>query len=249
MTEYPIAFWTHAFTKVLGWGADILVVYLLILRFENILIWTANEVLFFYTLNITSYSLAGFFMYHPFERLSEHIQNGSFDEILTKPLSPFLYLCFKEFSTGYAGNMIISLMALIYCINELKITVNIFNIILLIIIIVSGMLIHSSLLILFNIPAFWIIRTDALRLMKDSFLEFIKYPISIYDRWIQVILTIFIPLAFVSFLPAQILLNKFDSLCFDHRIIYIAPFIGITLLGLSIVLFNIGIRHYKSTGS
>lgn len=249
MTEYPVAFWTHTIAKILGWGANLIVIYLMIYRFNNIFTWSAYEVLFLYSINTTAYSLAGFFMFHPFERLSEHIRMGTFDEMLTKPINPFFYLCFKEFSTGYVGNIIVTGIALAICIIKLNIEFSLFNLLFFIIILISGALIHSSFMIIFNIPAFWIVKTDALSTFKWSLNEFIQYPLSIYDRWIQIMLTFVFPVAFIGFFPSQVLLEKTDHLGFPAQIVFLSPLVGIVLFIISYFLFFVGIKNYKSTGS
>lgn len=249
MAEYPVAFWTHAIAKMMGWGADIVVIYLMVRRFNGIFSWTPYEVLLLYTLNIMAYSLAGFWVYHPFERLSEHIQMGTFDEILTKPLSPFWYLCFKEFSTGYIGNIIITGIALVVCIVKLELFINPSSVLWIGATLFGGMLIHASLLILFNIPAFWTTKATAFKSLKWSLVEFINYPLSIYNKWVQTMLTLIIPVAFINFYPAQILLDKTDYCGFNPNIAYLSPIIGVVLFTISYYLFSLGIKHYKSTGT
>ena len=104
-------------------------------------------------------------------------------------------------------------------------------------------------MIIFNIPAFWIVKTDALSTFKWSLNEFIQYPLSIYDRWIQIMLTFVFPVAFIGFFPSQVLLEKTDYLGFPSQIVFLSPLVGIVLFIISYLLFFVGIKNYKSTGS
>lgn len=249
LTEYPAAFWAQSIAKMMGWAADLIIIYLMVWRFESVLSWSAYEVLLLYSLNATAYALAGFFMFNAFGRLSLHIQSGTFDEILTKPLNPFLYLCFKGFSTGYVGNLISTITAMIYSIVKLDIPMDFINIFYLIIIITGSSLIHAAVFMFSNIPVFWIIKADALFSFRWALDEFIRYPISIYDRWIQIMLTFVFPMAFINFYPAQYFLRKSDFLGFSPIFVHLTPVIGIFLFTLAYLFFFIGVRNYKSTGS
>ncbi|AEE97661.1 ABC transporter permease [Mahella australiensis] len=249
ITEYPGAFWAHSIAKMMGWGADLIVVYLMVHKFESILSWSAYEVLFLFSMDATSYALAGFFMFNPFAMLSQHIQMGTFDEMLTKPLNPFFYLCFKGFTTGYLGNLISTVTAMIICIIKLNISMSFVNIFYLIIIIIGSALIHSALFMFSNIPAFWIVKTDALSSFRWALDEFIRYPISIYDRWIQIMLTFVFPVAFINFYPSQYFLQKSDFLGFSPFFAHMTVVIGSILFVLGYMFFFVGVRNYKSTGS
>lgn len=249
MIEYPGAFWSHTIAKMMMWGSNLISIYLMIYRFESVFSWSAYEVLLLYSINSTAYALAGFFIFHPFERLTEHIRTGTFDEILTKPVNPFLYLCFKEFSTGYIGNILVTGTGIAICVVKLNIQISLYHFLFTFVMLISGALIHAAFMILFNIPAFWIIKTDALSTFRWSLNEFIQYPLSIYDRWIQVMLTIFFPVAFISFFPAQVLLNKADFLGFSPLLVYGSPIVGCALFAISYFCFCVGVKNYNSTGS
>lgn len=247
--EYPGAFWAHTIAKMMGFGASLIVIYLMVYRFGNVLNWTAYEVLFLYSINTTAYALAGFFMFHAIGKLSTHIQTGTFDEMLTKPINPFFYLCCKEFSTGYIGNLLATITAMVICINKLDVRMNVINVIYLIVTIIGAALIHCALFMFTNIPVFWIVKADALTAFRRAIDDFIRYPISIYDGWIQIFLTFVIPVAFINFYPAQYFLKKNDFLGFNPILAHMTPMVGIALFVLAYAMFFLGIKNYKSTGS
>lgn len=249
VVEYPVAFWSHTIAKMLGWGADLTVIYLMILQFENVLNWSAYEVLFLCSLNAASYAMAGFFMFAGFNNLQNHIQSGEFDEILTKPINSFFYLISKNFSYGYLGNLISVLIALVICIIKLNITMSLFDTIYLLLVLLGGMLIYGALFMFTSIPSFWIVKVDALTRLRGQIGSFLRYPISIYDKCIQILLTFIFPLAFINFYPAQYFLNKNDLLGFSPIFPYLTPIVGVVVFLLGYLFFFEGIKNYSSTGS
>lgn len=248
IVEYPGAFWAETFAKFMGFASQFIVTFLLVYRFETLAGWTAYEILLFTSINITAYSLAGFFMFNPFAMLSMHIQQGTFDEMLTKPLNPFFYLCGKGFLYGYIGNLIASIGTMIIAIVNLNFNTTFYNMMMLIVFIIGGALIHCALFMFFNIPAFWIIKSDALITLKWSLDDFARYPLNIYNKFIQFFLIIIVPISFINFFPVAFLLGK-DNIGFNPNLALLTPVIGIMLTVLGYKFFFFAIKHYSSTGS
>ncbi len=247
LAEYPSAFILTSISKILGFGSSACAVYLTIYRFGNVLGWTAMEVLLLFAFNTIAYGLAGFFMYHPFTKLQARIRDGTFDEMLTKPLNPMFYLCSREFSTGYFGNVAIGLAVLIISIVNLEISINPLSFLYLILALLGGSMIHSSFFIFSNVPCFWLVKADALGGFRHMLDNFIRFPISIYDSWAAVMLTFVFPFAFINFYPAQYFLNKSEM--FSPYFAFFTPVIGFVLMLLGYAFFNLGIKHYNSSGS
>jgi len=95
--EYRGAFISGVIAQIIGYGATFLLVWIMISKFQTLNGWKPYEVLFLYAMNLFSYALAAFFMFNLCVRLSDLIQTGDFDDVLTKPLNPFLYLISREF--------------------------------------------------------------------------------------------------------------------------------------------------------
>src|SRR5690554_2677748 len=118
--EYRGAFLLTSFSKGIVWVVSFLLLWILVNRFGNIAGWGPYEVMLLYALNLASYSFAGFFLFHACRLLPQRIQNGEFDDLLTKPFNPFLFLVCKEFSTGYISNVIVALSSLALCLIKLQ---------------------------------------------------------------------------------------------------------------------------------
>ncbi len=249
MAEYPAAFIMTTISKMLGFGSATCVTFIMIYRFGSVMSWSMYEVLLLFGMNTIAYGLSGFFMFHPFTKLSQHIRNGTFDEMLTKPLNPFFYLCSKEFSTGYFANVAVGTITIIVCFVKLGIQLSFLNVLYLIIVLLGAGMIHSGFFMFANVPSFWLLKVDALAHLRHTLEAFIRYPVSIYDTWIGVMLTFVFPYAFINFFPAQYFLNKRDLMIFPAAFVYITPVVGLAMVLLGYAFFNFGMKFYKSTGS
>lgn len=249
MLQYKSAFIWTSISKISVWGTEFLMIWIMIEQFKNIGPWSSYEVLLLFALNLTSYSLAGFFFFGVADSLPGMIKSGEFDEILTKPLNSLLYLICKEFNTTYFSNISVSVAVLIVCMAKLNIKADIINVSFLLVTIISGSFIQGAAFIFSSVPAFWLIENRSLRYILGDIRGFIRYPVSIYNKIIQVILIYIIPYAFISFFPSQFILNKRDYIGFNPAIQFISPFIGVFTFILAYKFWNIGIKHYNSTGS
>lgn len=250
MVEYKGAFWLSFFAKLIGFFTDFVMIWLLIYRFDSIAGWNSYEVMLLYSLNLASYSFAGFFLFHPFTKLSARIQSGEFDEILTKPLNPFLYLVCREFSTGYFSNLTVAFSVLSFTLYQLHIPLTAQTIGFLLLTLAGGALIQGAAFIATNTPSFWIVKNNRLQsLLMGVPTQFIRYPISAYNKVIQIILTVVLPYAFINYYPAQRLLDKQEFLMFSPVLQYATPVVGIVLFGAAYQFWKLGLRHYNSTGS
>ena len=136
-----------------------------------------------------------------------------------------------------------------FCFEKLGITFPLFKFLFLISTILSGALIQGSIQLMTMVPTFWMVKSEAILALKWQAYDFVKYPISIYHKSVQIILTVIIPYAFISFYPLQYLLEKEDYLLFHPVLQFLSPIVGILMAILSYRLWLWGLKHYNSSGS
>lgn len=72
-----------------------------------------------------------------------------------------------------------------------------------------------------------------------------RYPVTIYNRAIQVLLTWIIPFAFVGIYPAALFLQRDEM----RSMAILTPVVGAVFLAIGLVSWNYGVRRYKGAGS
>jgi ABC-2 type transport system permease protein len=89
-----------------------------------------------------------------------------------------------------------------------------------------------------------------LRVIFDSmFMRFGGYPVPIFDRPARMLVTWLVPLAFMAWAPATILLGKTGELGFPVWLAWCSPLIGAGLLAVAVWVFLRESRHYQSAGN
>lgn len=247
--EYRGQYAIRMLAKIIGWSTGFISILILLNKFKTIGNWTAYEVLFLYALDVLSYSLAGTFFMGSFGNLPRLIRQGAFDEVLTKPVNPFFYIICTRVSAGYTSNYVIAIVILSICVMKLGISLTIGKIFWLILVILGATLIQSAGFILTAVPAFWIVKNDGLQKMFYTNLTgFLQYPLGIYNKWIQVLLTFILPYAFINYYPCQYFLGKSEHLFFSW-FQYLTPAVGLAVFGISYFVWKKGLNAYQSTGS
>lgn len=236
--------------QFLNYGATILSLYIVIISLGNIKGWTAGEILFIYALSLLAYALAASVFYGPCMMLGDKILNGDFDQTLTKPMNVLTYEIISNFNIGYISHIILGIVLLVIALTKMSLEINAVTIINIIIIVACGALIQASLLIFTSMLSFIMVNGNpALRFIVSKARNFIQYPLNIYPRSIQLILTFVLPYGFINFYPVVNLLHR-EELAFGGSVLGIlTPVISVLLFVISIFLWNRSLKAYSSAGA
>lgn len=242
--EYRFDFILGAIGQIIGYGANYLIVWILLQQFNVIDGWVWSEVALLISISILTYAIGATFTYTPMTSLSDLIIKGDFDKFLTKPINPLLNLIASFFNYGYIAHIVISGSILVWSFSQLTIDWSLWKGIYLILIIISGSLLQAACIIFVGCMSFRFLRVDFLFSLYGRMKDFLDYPLTIYAVYIQVTLTWIIPLAFINYYPSLYLLGKEISY---H--VWMAPIIGPIVFLLALKLWSIEINRYQGTGS
>lgn len=171
--------------------------------------------------------------------------------ILLKPVGViFQVIVTKIDYFASAGHSLLGLILFIKSASSVGVVWNVQNIFYYIIVIISGVSIQASLFVIFSSITFW---TFKLRNMIDFIFfntrRFAGYPISIYPTIIQNLLIFIVPFTFINYFPAQYLLRKPDLSSYWVGYLYMTPIIAVIFVLIAYQFWNLGLRHYSSTGN
>lgn len=246
--EYRGQYFMRMLSKVISWSSGFIMILVLLNRFNRIGNWGTYEILFLYALDVLSYSIAGTFFMGPFGKLPHLIIRGELDQILVRPVNPLVYLICTKVSAGYTSNYIIGITVIIICINKLNITIAIGGVLWFILVILGASLIQAAGFIATAVPAFWFLKSEGLnQIFYKNLTGFISYPLSIYSKGIQVLLTFIIPYAFINYYPSQLFLGKQEL--FHPVFRYLTPLVGVLVFYLAYLFWKRGLNAYQGTGS
>ena len=220
--------------------------YLLFQRFENIKGWNLYEVALCYAVVHIAFSISECFA-RGFDVFSTLIVNGDFDRILLRPRSTIVQVVGFKFEFSRIGRLLQSIIVLVFALNNLSITWTLLKIITLILMIISSVIIFTGIFMLGATLSFWTIEgIEVINILTDGGREICQYPLSIFKDWIRKFFTFIIPFGTVNYLPLMYVLNKTPN---SSNLYALIPLLGILFIIPCIIIWHIGVKHYKSTGS
>ncbi|MDD5190636.1 MAG: ABC-2 family transporter protein [Dehalococcoidales bacterium] len=247
--EHRMQFIMDPMMNVISYSISFFSIWILVSKFGSIAGWNFYEIMLLFNMNLFGYGVAGFFFYVPMVYLGRSIQRGIFDHVLLKPMNPLLYLVCSSTNNTLFGHIFLSSVALIFTFAHLAIAWSFGKVLFLLLALFGSITIHIAFLLIAGSFSFW---TSSPNSFRDTIFQnarsIVHYPLNIYGKIFQVVLTFIIPFAFVGFYPAQYLLGKGPTL-FHPILQYSAPVVGVGMCLGAYQFWRAGINHYESTGS
>ena len=115
---------------------------------------------------------------------------------------------------------------------------------------VSGTLVFSGLMALQATASIWSVDSlELFNLATYGGVETAQYPLSLYDKWLRRFFTFVAPLGCVFYYPLLIILGKADPMGAAAWTGWASIWLGPVFFLISLAVFRVGVRHYRSTGS
>lgn len=248
--EYRFNFFMEIFINLFTYVIDIAIIWVILEKFQTINGWGYYEVVFVYTMNLFSYGMACLFFYVPMRELETMVKNGEFESILIRPISPFTHLMLKQNYLGFLSHIILSVFMFCICFEKLNMTWSVKTFFFFSWTLVGAVFIQASVLIFVgSLSIKYIAANSLMDVLIYDIRSFVQYPIHIYPKLIQTILTFIIPYAFVNFYPAQYLFSiqsGYWSIGFNACISI--SMIGVVLVFISIRFFYQMVDSYQGVG-
>ncbi len=248
VASYRTAFVMNALAQIVSYLVDFGLTWIMVNAFGAMNGWTRYEVILLYAMSLASYALAGFFFFN-IRQMSRDIRSGQFDDVLVKPMGALAYLICTRFNRGYVAHLALAIGLTVFCFGQMDVTLTVGKGLFFCLAVFCGALVYAGMFLIATIPAFFVVESRALGNLIFYFRQMSYYPLSIFPTVLQVALTVVIPYGMINFFPAQAVLDKADYLFLGPWIPILAPLIALLFFILSVLLFQIGIRHYKSSGS
>ena len=218
-------------------------------RFGQLRGWTLPEVSLFYGMISVTWALSDAFS-RGFDGFARMVKTGDFDRVLLRPRSTVLQLLGTELTLRRAGRLVQGLAVLGYASTAGTIDWTPGRAVLLVVAVACGVCTFLGLLVLQATSAFWTVEgLEVWSAFTYGGLTMSQYPLAIYRSWFRGVFTYVIPLGCVSYFPALAILGRPDPLGAPGWVSWLAPLAGPVFLMLCLQVWQIGVRHYRSTGS
>lgn len=245
LMEYKTDFLLGAIGLLIAQALQILFIGIIFSGIPALEGYSFEEVLFIYGFSLIPKSIDHLFCDNLWMVGYSIIRKGDFDKYLTRPINSLYYVVVERFCVDAFGEMLTCALLLIYAVPKLHLAFHWYTIPLLLIVVVFATLIYTSLKIITAAISFWTKASGHITHMLYMTNDFSKYPVTIYNKAVQTLITYVIPFAFTAYFPASYFLTGENPL-FNIGGTVVA---GTLLFVLAIFIWNRGIRAYESAGS
>jgi ABC-2 type transport system permease protein len=244
--QYRVSFWLLTIGQFLIPFSIFAGLYFLFARFGSIKGWNFLEVALCFSVIHTAFAISEC-LARGFDAFSGMVISGEFDRVLVRPQNTIVQVMGSRFELTRIGRLIQSMAVFSWTVWKLAIDWNIFKVITLLLMTISGAFIFSGIFILAATLCFWTIQgIEVVNVFTDGGREMAQYPLDIYKKWVTRFFTFIIPFGCVNYLPLMFVLDKVEG----NGVMYmLAPLYGIFFIVPCLLVWKFGVRHYLSAGS
>jgi ABC-2 type transport system permease protein len=248
--QYKVSFFTELVVHMLWTGIEFATVAILFTRFPSLLGWTIAEVALLYGMTSVAFSIVemvGRGFDAPFETM---MAQGAFDGVLSRPLPSFFQILASEFQLRRLGRTAQGIAVLGYAFSRLSIDWSLAKVAVLVLALGSGMVIYLGLFVIGATICFWTIKTpEVINAFTFGGNQLVSYPLGIYNRALRTVFLWIVPVAFVNYPAALVVLERTDPYGLPPAVAWAAPLVAAVFFGVALRVWHFGTTKYQSTGS
>ena len=229
-------------------GTGFVFIWIILSQFQKLEGWVLGEIAFLYGLRLIVHACSMLF-FGIFHRVELLIRRGMFDRFLSSPVHPLLFVMTYQFPIAACGDLLGGALIFAAATTRVNIAWSPFALIYLVLAIIGGCLVETAVKLAASSLSFRTLSSFFLVSFFDDTMSLAgNYPLTIYGSAIRFLFTFVLPVAFLAYFPAAILLHHTGELSVSPFFALLSPIIGIILFILSCLLFQSELRHYQSSG-
>jgi ABC-2 type transport system permease protein len=239
--DFFIAFISSMTATVLGFGF-VLVLFTKIPRLQD---WSFYEILFLYGFSLIPLGFFNVVSWNLYEFGDLYIIEGRFDRILLRPVDTLFQVLFEKFRLESLQEVITGIVVVAISARKLNVAWATADTFWFALMVVCGTLIYLAVFLILTAVSFWF--EDRVGIVPPVFnmLTFGRYPLTIYNVFIQFLLSWIIPFGFASFYPTTHFLRRGAFTGYFHLV----PVVAAVFSLWAVIVWDRGVANYSSTGS
>lgn len=177
-------------------------------------------------------------------RIVEHIQKGTLDFVLLKPVDSQFMASLRQLNLMTIPDFLVGAALIGYGLWAERHLPSPLELLAFAGLLVCGTLIAYSLWMLLTTTAFWLVRVENIAELLTAIYETGRFPVSAFGTAIRIALTFVVPIAFLTTFPAAALLGTLEPIY-----LALAPLMAGLLLLASRAYWRFALRSYTSASS
>lgn len=180
-----------------------------------------------------------------FDKFSELIKSGNFDLLLIRPQNIYLQILGTKIEFNKFVKAGFAIIMLLYSVINLKLYTSVINLLIIFSMLIGSSIIFASIFIIGAAVCFKTVEgLEIINIFVYGTRDFAQYPIGVYNTFVRSFFTYIIPVGLTCYYPMLYITGNSTNLLYAFL-----PFLSVLTLIPACLLFNLGVKKYKSTGS
>ncbi|MGB3493241.1 MAG: ABC transporter permease [Elainellaceae cyanobacterium] len=240
--EYRINFFIAAFSSLSGFLGSLFGLFLFYQNDYTFQGWSWEEALVVLGMFTLLQGFAATFLAPNLNRIVRHVQEGTLDFVLLKPISSQFWLSTRDISPWGTPDLLFGVLIIGYAGTRLQLPLT--NYLLGLFPLLCGLISLYSLWFMLGATSIWFVKIYNVTEVLRGLLEAGRYPVVAYPATYRVFFTFVVPVAFLTTIPAEAVLNRTEFSWFAG-----AGALAIALLLASRLFWGFALRFYTSASS
>lgn len=242
--EYRLNFWSNIGLSIfwLTWAALSVRVYFY--HAESIAGWNYYELLIVMGLFFAMNGYRQVILEPNLSRMSEYVQMGTLDYILTKPVDSQFLVSLRHIGVYNWGDPIMGLGLVAYAFWQLGYAPGAGHVAQFAVLSLAAMVLLYAFNLIVQTTTIWLVNIRRVDTIVMGLLETGRFPVSFYRGWLRVVLTVIIPVAFLTTFPAEALLGRLE-----WWLVFVSIALAAVLFILATVFWRFALRFYTGASS
>jgi ABC-2 type transport system permease protein len=249
MMSYRASFWAEMVANTGATVFDVLTVIVLFRATPEVGGFSLREAVLIVGLSSAGFTLADMLVGNV-DRLKVYVRAGTLDTVLVRPLRALPQLLLMDLPLRKLLRVVFGLVVLggAVAVNDIDWTPA--RVLLIVLAPLAGCVFFGSIFVISASLAFWWVDSGEIgAAFTYGGRDFTSYPITVYSGWFRALFAYAIGFAFVAYQPALALLGRTDPLGLPAWAGFLSPLVALASAAVAAIVWRIGIRHYRSTGS
>lgn len=245
--EYRGAFLVDIFAMMLTYTSVYATIWVLLLKFNSLGGWDWPELALLLSYQLFTYSIGASFSFVQFRNMEELVRLGQFDALLVKPFSPWAYMTFSGLNIGYTGHIIVAVGLMVWAIGQVDVAWNPGLVLYAVASVISAAMVVAAFMTMIGASAIVLVQSSHLYAIFFGFWELSRFPLNIYPAALQWAMLTVLPLGYMSYVPAAVLLGK-DVAILGSLAGPVSLLAGPLSVLLAMAHWRYCVRHYQGGG-
>jgi ABC-2 type transport system permease protein len=241
---YRSDFWIEVISDLLFNGLNLFVILVLFEHTPLLGNWNEKQILFIYGYFMIPNGLFGTF-FNLWGFTERYIVKGEMDRVLTRPAYNLAQLLLENMDPSSLFSALAGFVVMAYAWVQLDVPLAWYDPFVLVLLVIGSVLVYGGIYISLTAIGFFSDAPTGILPLVWNIQSYGRYPVTIYNRALKVLLSAVLPFAFVGFYPAAYFLDRANWMWIS----LLTPVVGAIFFTIGMRIWTAGVSRYRGAGS